>query len=116
MFYKTLVISPSNYENYMFTKFCIKNHRNCCCFALPLSVVFSDGRVKDIGWKPWLAFVLWLPLVNLILCFKKGGDGENGYGIPAPRVSLVVRIIVFGAPILIPIILIICAIYIHGAI
>ena len=81
----------------------------------PLSVVFSDGRVKDIGWRPWLAFVLWLPLVNLILCFKKGGDGENGYGIPAPRASLVARIIVFGAPILIPIILIICPIYIHGA-
>ncbi|CCO48416.1 hypothetical protein VIBNISOn1_520004 [Vibrio nigripulchritudo SOn1] len=72
---------------------------------IPASIIYADGRIKDIGWKPWSAFILGLPVLNFILCLKKGCMGKNEHGEPVEGTSLGKRIFVYSSPVSVPLIL-----------
>ncbi|MBD1560053.1 hypothetical protein HC752_24375, partial [Vibrio sp. S9_S30] len=72
---------------------------------IPASIIYADGRVKDIGWKPWSAFILGLPVLNFVLCVKRGNLDKNEHGEPVDRASLSKRFLVYSSPISVPLIL-----------
>lgn len=72
---------------------------------IPLSMLYADGRIKDIGWQPWLSLVLGLPILNLLLCVWPGQDTKNAYGEPTKQAPLSKRLLVYSSPISLPLIL-----------
>ena len=81
---------------------------------IPISLIYAHGRLKDIGWHPVLSIVLGLPVINLLLCFWKGTQGENSYGLPAGEATLGKKIVVYGSPIIVPLALLIIGNKLYG--
>ncbi len=66
---------------------------------IPFAIIFTDGRVQDLGWPKVLAFLMWVPILNFLLFFWPGNKGDNKYGIQPPNPSLLQKIFVFTLPI-----------------
>lgn len=53
-------------------------------FSLVVSIKIWIGRMKDLGWSPWLLLLMLLPIVNffvlLLLLFKRGTKWPNKHG------------------------------------
>jgi uncharacterized membrane protein YhaH (DUF805 family) len=55
-------------------------------------------RSHDMDWSGWFSLLAFIPFVGLIWVFKRGTDGLNSFGAPAPANTLGVKILVFALP------------------
>jgi uncharacterized membrane protein YhaH (DUF805 family) len=66
---------------------------------IPLAIIFTVSRVKDLGWPKYLAFILWVPVINILLFLWPGNKGDNQYGIEDPKTTNYKKFLVFTLPI-----------------
>lgn len=64
--------------------------------AAALTILYSMARLQDLNQNRWLAFVLWVPVLNVLLMLAlfvvPGTRGENRYGLPPAPPSLGMQI------------------------
>jgi uncharacterized membrane protein YhaH (DUF805 family) len=64
------------------------------------TILLAIRRAHDMNWSGWTVFLLLIPLVGLLWLFKSGSPGVNQFGLPPPPNTLGVKILAFGAPVL----------------
>lgn len=58
-----------------------------------LGILFTDSRIQDVGWNRWISFLLWIPVVNILLCVWPGNADDNTFGMKPKPSSLLKKIL-----------------------
>ena len=74
------------------------------CVTVIAAMVLGVGRLHDTGRTGWLAWVMFVPVLNLAfycyLMFAKGDEGVNQYGVPPGPNSPLLNILAWASAIL----------------
>ena len=62
--------------------------------------IMTIKRAHDFGMAGWLAFLLFVPIINLCFWFIPGSRDENNYGPATPEPSLGIKIAAVALPLI----------------